>query len=79
VVDEPTMKLFKRKTGLFKIVEMFGIRDDSGLTIRRMNDMRFLKNFGLLEERNREYLQQVLDICAEKGVEIYGTEELDAI
>lgn len=79
IVDDATMKLFKKKVWLFKIVEVFGIRDDSGLTIRRMNDMAFLKKFGVLEPRNRAYLDEILEICKEKGIEIYHTDELDAI
>lgn len=79
IVDDATMKLFKKKVWLFRIVEIFGIRDDSWLTIRRMNDMSFLKKFGVLEPKNWSYLTEVLEICKEKWIEIYHTEELDAI
>lgn len=74
--DWPTMNVFKARIGIFKICEMFWIRDDSWLTIRKMNDMKFLKRFWLLEEKNWKYLQEIIDICNSKGVELYNTHML---
>lgn len=80
ILDEwATMNVFKARVGIFKICEMFGIRDDSWLTIRKMNDMKFLKQFWLLEERNRSYLTELIGICEDKGVELYNTQLLDEV
>ena len=79
ILDDTSMRIFKKRVGIFKICEIFGIRDDSWLTIRRMNDMRFLKKFWLLEEKNWKYLDEVISICNEKWVELYWTEILKDI
>ena len=71
-----TMNLFKERVGLFKIVETFGIRDESGLTIRKLNDMKFIQKFWLLEERNWKYLDEIIATCKEKWVDLYNTELL---
>ena len=71
--DWATMWVFKARTWIFRICELFGMRDDSWLTIRKMNDMKFLKQFWVLEERNWKYLDEIIDICNEKWVELYNT------
>ena len=79
VLTDKSMWAFKKRVWIYKIVDLFGIRDDSWLTIRRMNDMRFLQKFGVLEKNNWKYLQEVIDICKEKWVELYWTELLKEI
>lgn len=80
ILDEwATMNVFKERVGIFKICELFGMRDDSGLTIRKMNDIKFLKQFGMLEEKNWKYLTELIAICEDKGIELYNTQLLDEV
>ena len=79
VLDQSAMNLFKWRTGIVKIVDLFWIRDDSGLSIRNLYNVAVLKKYGMLEERNWKYLDEVVARCYSKGMELSHKELLDGV